>query len=182
MKISSTLSAIRAFPRFCKMFSESSTVVMQRPCCPGKQGELSENCLQNLRNDLMVESVNVDKGGGGGQKVFKVSGCLISMVPQQTPHRLKNCKLRLDTKKAMTLVVSGGENRSESPPTAAAPAFYYGMTSDGQQTGTGGSSSSVIDTPIRQVRSSVKHSLYERLRDPASALTLTGDASSRNHS
>ena len=30
---------------------------MQLPCCPGKQGELSENCLQNLRNDLMAESV-----------------------------------------------------------------------------------------------------------------------------
>ena len=42
-----TLSAIRLFPRFCKMFSESSTVVIQLPCCPGKQGELSENCFQN---------------------------------------------------------------------------------------------------------------------------------------
>ena len=90
--------------------------------------------------------------GEGVKKIFKVSGRHIRMVPQQTPHRLKNCKLRLDTTKAMMLVVSGGENRSESPPTAAAPAFYYGMTSDGQQTGTGGSSSSVIDTPIRQVR------------------------------
>ena len=42
-----TLSAIRTFPRFCKLFSESSTVVMQLPCCPVKQGEpgeLSENC------------------------------------------------------------------------------------------------------------------------------------------
>ena len=28
--------------RFCKMFSESSTVVLQLPCCPGKQGELSQ--------------------------------------------------------------------------------------------------------------------------------------------
>ena len=40
------------------MFSDSSTVVMQLPCCPGKQGELSENCLQNLRNDLMADSVH----------------------------------------------------------------------------------------------------------------------------
>ena len=41
---------------FCKMFSEISTVVIQLACCPGKQGELSENCLQNLPNDLMAES------------------------------------------------------------------------------------------------------------------------------
>ena len=39
------------------MFSESSTVVMQLPCCPGKQGKVSEICFQNLQNDLMVESV-----------------------------------------------------------------------------------------------------------------------------
>ena len=52
-----TLSAIRLFPRFCKLFFESSTVVMQPPFCPGKQEELSENCLQNLRNNLMAESV-----------------------------------------------------------------------------------------------------------------------------
>ena len=39
------------------MISESSTIVMQLPCCQGKQGELSENYLQNLRNDLMAESV-----------------------------------------------------------------------------------------------------------------------------
>ena len=37
-------SAIRSFPRFCKMFSESSTIVMQLPYCLGKQGELSKNC------------------------------------------------------------------------------------------------------------------------------------------
>ena len=52
-----TMSAIRLFARFCEMFSEISTVVMQLPCCPGKQGELSEKCLQNLRNDLMAKSV-----------------------------------------------------------------------------------------------------------------------------
>ena len=37
--------------RFCKMFSESSPgcwAVLQLPCCPSKQGELSENLLQNL--------------------------------------------------------------------------------------------------------------------------------------
>ena len=30
---------------------------MQLPCCLGKQGELSENCLQNLGNDLTADSV-----------------------------------------------------------------------------------------------------------------------------
>ena len=38
---------------FCKLFSDNSTgrwVVLQLPCCPNKQGELSENILQNLRN------------------------------------------------------------------------------------------------------------------------------------
>ena len=30
---------------------------MQLPCCLGKQGELSENCLQNLENDLMADSL-----------------------------------------------------------------------------------------------------------------------------
>ena len=29
---------------------------MQLPWCPGKQGELSKNCLHNLRNDLMADS------------------------------------------------------------------------------------------------------------------------------
>ena len=54
-----TLSAIRSFPRFCKQFSESSTFVMQLPCCLGKlqvRGTL-ENCLQNLGNELMAGSV-----------------------------------------------------------------------------------------------------------------------------
>ena len=37
---------------FCKLFSESSTVVLQLPSCPGKQGELSENGLQNLFSKL----------------------------------------------------------------------------------------------------------------------------------
>ena len=55
--IVSTLSAIRSLPRFCKMLSESSTVVTQFPCCPGKQGELPEKYLQNLPNDLMADSV-----------------------------------------------------------------------------------------------------------------------------
>ena len=41
-QLKDTLSAIRSFPRFCKMFSESSTVVMQLPCCPGKQGRRLE--------------------------------------------------------------------------------------------------------------------------------------------
>ena len=57
---------------------------------------------------------------------------------------------------------SAGENNNNSngssPPTAlctAPSAFYDGMqaTSDnGQLTGTTGSSSSIIDTPVRQVR------------------------------
>ena len=62
----------------------------------------------------------------------------------------------------MLVVSNSGENNNSngsSPPTAAlctAPsAFYYGMqtTSDnGQLTGTTGSSSSIIDTPVIQVR------------------------------
>ena len=41
------------FRRFCKLFSESSTgrwAIVQLPCCPSKQGELSENILANLQN------------------------------------------------------------------------------------------------------------------------------------
>ena len=34
--------------RFYEMLSESFTVVLQLPCSQGKQGELTENCLQNL--------------------------------------------------------------------------------------------------------------------------------------
>ena len=55
-----TLSAIRPFCMFCKQFSESS------PCLPGKQGscittvELSDNILQNLENDLMPDSVQLE--------------------------------------------------------------------------------------------------------------------------
>ena len=30
---------------------------MQLPCYPGNQGDFSDNCLQNLRNGLMAESV-----------------------------------------------------------------------------------------------------------------------------
>ena len=37
---------------FCKVFSASSAVDLQLPCCPCKQGELSENCLQSKRPDL----------------------------------------------------------------------------------------------------------------------------------
>ena len=39
--------------------SASSTVVMQLAYCPGKQGKPSEYCLQNLRNDVMADSVLV---------------------------------------------------------------------------------------------------------------------------
>ena len=41
------------FRRFCKLFSDSSTVcwaILQLPCCPSKQGELLKNTLQNLWN------------------------------------------------------------------------------------------------------------------------------------
>ena len=34
--------------RFCKMFSESFTIVLQLLCCPGRQEELSGICLLNL--------------------------------------------------------------------------------------------------------------------------------------
>ena len=42
------------------MVSESSPgrwAVPQLPCCPSKQGELSENILQNLRNKLPPQTV-----------------------------------------------------------------------------------------------------------------------------
>ena len=51
---------IRSWERFCLLFSESSPgrwAVLQRPCCPSKQGELSENILQNLSHDLMNNPV-----------------------------------------------------------------------------------------------------------------------------
>ena len=51
---------IMSWERFCKMFSESSLgrwAVPQLPCCPSKQGELSENILQNLSHDLMNSPV-----------------------------------------------------------------------------------------------------------------------------
>ena len=41
------------FRRFCKLFSERSTgcwAILQLPCFPSKQGELSDNIVQNLRN------------------------------------------------------------------------------------------------------------------------------------
>ena len=34
--------------RFCKIFSETSTVVLQLPCCSAKQWDLSEYCSHNL--------------------------------------------------------------------------------------------------------------------------------------
>ena len=46
----------RSWEMFCKMFSESSPgrwAVLQLPCCPSKEGELSENIIQNLSHDLM---------------------------------------------------------------------------------------------------------------------------------
>ena len=45
---------------FCKMFSESSQgrlAVLQLPCCPCKQGKLSENIVQNLWNKLLIPRV-----------------------------------------------------------------------------------------------------------------------------
>ena len=53
-----TLSAIRSFPRFCEQFSESSTVGFVYSH-KGKEGELSDNYLQNLENDLMADSVHL---------------------------------------------------------------------------------------------------------------------------
>ena len=41
-------------PGFVKCFLRVPQLLC---CCPGKQGELSEICLQNLWNDLMAESV-----------------------------------------------------------------------------------------------------------------------------
>ena len=48
------------FRRFCKMFSEIYTgcrAVLQLQCCPSKQGEFSENILQNLFHNLTPQSV-----------------------------------------------------------------------------------------------------------------------------
>ena len=45
---------------FCKILSESSTgrwAVLQLPCCPSKQGELSENILKNLFHSLPPQTV-----------------------------------------------------------------------------------------------------------------------------
>ena len=42
---------------FCKMFYESSTVALQLPCCPGKQWELAENCLQTSPLTVTLERV-----------------------------------------------------------------------------------------------------------------------------
>ena len=47
--------------RFCKMFSESSRgswTELQLPCFSSKQAELSENMLQNLRNNLPPQLVS----------------------------------------------------------------------------------------------------------------------------
>ena len=46
--------------RYCKMCFESFTgrwAVLQLPCCPSKQGELSKNILQNLFNRLPPQTV-----------------------------------------------------------------------------------------------------------------------------
>ena len=55
-----TVRGSNLFWRFCEMFIESSTgrsAVLQLPCCPSKQRELSENVLQNLRNKLPPHTV-----------------------------------------------------------------------------------------------------------------------------
>ena len=44
------------------MFSESSSgprAVLQVPCCLNKQGELSENIIQNLQNKLPIQTVSI---------------------------------------------------------------------------------------------------------------------------
>ena len=71
------------FPGFVIFFSESSTIVMQLPCCPGKQGELSENCLQNLRNNLMAERVH-SQFSFGNECVFSWDQN-VSEEPQMQP-------------------------------------------------------------------------------------------------
>ena len=48
------------FRRFCNMFSESSTgswAELQLPYCPSKEGELPENMLQNLLQNLPPQTV-----------------------------------------------------------------------------------------------------------------------------
>ena len=48
---------IRLSRRFCKQFSESSTVVLQLPCFLSRHGELTWNCLQNLIDNHMGQFV-----------------------------------------------------------------------------------------------------------------------------
>ena len=61
-----TVWGVRLWKRFCKMFSESSTghlAVLQLPCCPNKQGELSAKhftkpCSQPYAPRLYVNQVS----------------------------------------------------------------------------------------------------------------------------
>ena len=51
----------KLFRRFCNNFSESSlgrSAVLQLSCCPRKQGELSENILQTIRNKLPPKTIH----------------------------------------------------------------------------------------------------------------------------
>ena len=60
------------FRSFCKLFSESSQAVgqcwavLQLPCCPSKQGELSKNILRNLQNKWPSHPVH---GGQVGEPI-----------------------------------------------------------------------------------------------------------------
>ena len=58
---STTVWGVNLFQRFCNMYSESSPghwAVLQLPRCPSKEGELSENILQNLLNKWPPQTVS----------------------------------------------------------------------------------------------------------------------------
>ena len=48
---------VKCFPRVPQAVGLYSLAALQLPCCPSKQGELSENIFQNLSHDLMNNPV-----------------------------------------------------------------------------------------------------------------------------
>ena len=79
------------FRRFCKLFSESSTgrwAIMQLPCCPSKEGELSERILQNLRNKWPPHPVGAAMNKLTGRRECVAVG--VGRLPSQNPHKDEN--------------------------------------------------------------------------------------------
>ena len=60
--------------RLCKMFSESSTghwAVLRLPCCPSKQGNLSENILQNIFHNPTPKTVQGHHQGSASGRALE---------------------------------------------------------------------------------------------------------------